>query len=164
MKKTAKNIIYSIAELLCYAVAPLIFIVIQYGDTTEGVVYKIGFIGILLCILVVWIVKKTILKKWVDKLRGKITQHEGDLETESDPVKIENLKEALKSARTIETLFSALIPFLLLCALLVMCHALEAAIVKLSGAIGFTLISFFIGTVFSILNAREVHGKYEEKK
>ena len=56
-------------------------------------------------------------------------------------------------------------PLFVLLGLLVLCKALESAVIVLSGAVGFALVSFIVGTFFGILAARSVVGKHhiEEK-
>lgn len=44
-----------------------------------------------------------------------------------------------------------------------LCKALENAVIVLSGAVGLTLVSFCLGTLFGILAARQVVGKHKEK-
>ncbi len=164
MKTTKKLIIYTAAQALFYAVAPLVFIFIQYGDTSGGLQYKLP-LGILLFIFVVIIfAKNTLLKPRLQKLSAQIAQHEADLSVESDANKIANIETELKHKRTTETVLNSVAPVLLLAALLIACKAMENAVMQLSGAIGFTLASYVVGTVFGVLAAREVHGKHGGKK
>lgn len=141
-------------------IAPLVFIFTQYGDTRGGLVYKLPLGLIMLAAIIVIIAKNTFLKPRLNKLAAKIAQHDGDLNVESDAGRIANLESELKRERTIETALNAVTPILLLAAFFVACKAMESAMLQLSGAIGFTLASYVIGTVFGILAAREVHGKH----
>lgn len=145
--------------LLC-AVAPLVFVFIQYGDMSGGLGYKLPLALLLFAIVVIIIAKNTFLKPRLIKLSAKIAQHDGDLKVESDKNRAKNLITELKRERTIEVVMTAITPLLVLAALLIACKAMESAVLKLSGAVGFTLISYTLGTFFGILAAREVRGKH----
>lgn len=164
MKYTLKLIVYTLLQSLFCAVAPLVYIFTQYGETSGGLQYKLPLGLILLVFVVIAIAKNTLLKPHIQKLTAQIAQHEGDLKVESDPEKAKNITAELKRERTIETVLTAIAPILLLAALLVACKAMENAVLRLSGAIGFTLVSFTIGTVFGVLAAREVQGKHVKEK
>lgn len=145
--------------LLC-TLAPLVFIFVQYGDVSGGVKYKLPLGLLLLVAIVIIIAKNTFLKPRLAKLAAQIAQHDGDLKVESDGGRIANLEAELRRERTVEAVLNAITPIILLAALLVACKAMENAILQLSGAIGFTLTSYVLGTVFGVLAAREVHGKH----
>jgi len=74
------------------------------------------------------------------------------------------VENALKTERVTETVLNAVMPLLVLSGLLVLCKALESAVLVLSGAVGFTLASFVVGTVCGVLAAREVTGKHRVKE
>ncbi len=150
--------------MLFCAVAPLVFIFIQYGDTSGGLKYKLPLGLILFVVIVIIIAKNTFLKPWLAKLTAQIAQHDGDLKVESDEGRIANFEAELRRERTAETVLNAILPIMLLAALLLACKAMESAVLQLSGAIGFTLASYVIGTVFGLFAAREVHGKHGGKK
>ncbi len=160
MKITKKLIVYTVAQAMFSAVATLEYIFTLYGDTSGGLRYKLPLGLILLAVVVIIIAKNTLLKPRVQKLVAQIAQHEADLKVESDEGKIKNLVTELKRERTTETVLNAVIPLLILLALLVACKAMESAVLQMSGAIGFTLVSYAVGTVFGILAAREVHSKH----
>lgn len=150
--------------MLFCAVAPLVFIFIQYGDTSGGLKYKLPLGLILFVVIVIIIAKNTFLKPRLAKLTAQIAQHDGDLKVESDEGRIANFEAELRRERTAETVLNAILPIMLLAALLLACKAMESAVLQLSGAIGFTLASYVIGTVFGLFAAREVHGKRGGKK
>lgn len=164
MKHTSKLIVYTALQTLFCAVAPLVYIFTQYGDTSGGLKYKLPLGLVLFLFVVTVIAKNTLLKPRIQKLTAQIAQHEGDLKVESDADKAESLAAELKRERTTETVLNAVTPALLLSALLIACKAMENAVLRLSGAIGFTLASYVIGTVFGILAAREVKGKRAKEK
>lgn len=58
-------------------------------------------------------------------------------------------------------LLNAVVPVLLFLLLILCCKVMEAQIVKLSGTCGFILLSYLTGTVFTVLDAREIHGKHK---
>lgn len=150
--------------MLFCTVAPLVFIFIQYGDTSGGLKYKLPLGLILFVVIVIIIAKNTFLKPRLAKLTAQIAQHDGDLKVESDEGRIANFEAELRRERTAETVLNAILPIMLLAALLLACKAMESAVLQLSGAIGFTLASYVIGTVFGLFAAREVHGKHGGKK
>lgn len=150
--------------MLFCTVAPLVFIFIQYGDTSGGLKYKLPLGLILFVVIVIIIAKNTFLKPRLAKLTAQIAQHDGDLKVESDEGRIANFEAELRRERTAETVLNAILPIMLLAALLFACKAMESAVLQLSGAIGFTLASYVIGTVFGLFAAKEVHGKHGGKK
>ena len=164
MKRTKKLVLFTIAQVLFCAVAPIVFIFTQYGDTSGGLRYKLPLGLLLLVIVVLVIAKNTFLKSRMIKLSAQIAQHEADLKVESDVERMKNIESELRRERVIETVLNAVVPILLLAAILIACKALENAVLELSGAVGFTLGSYVVGTVFGILAAREVHGKHLEAK
>ncbi len=164
MKITKKLIAYTAAQALFCAVAPLVFVFTQYGDTSGGLKYKLPLGIIMFAVVVVIFAKNTLLKPRMQKLSAQIAQQEADLSVESDSDKIANIEADLKRKRTIETVMNAVAPILLLAALLIACKAMENAVLQLSGAVGFTLAAYVIGTAFGVLAAREVHGKHGGEK
>ena len=160
----SRYIVFTIMQALFCAVAPIVFIFIQYGDTSGGLQYKLPLGALLLSVVIVIIAKNTLLRPRLVKLAAEIAQHEADLKIESDSGRINNLISELKRERTLETVFNALVPILLLAALLIACKALENAVLQLSGAIGFALGSYTLGTVFGVLAARSVWAKHGGEK
>ncbi len=156
----AKYITFTAAQAVFCAVVPLVFIFTQYTETSEGLVYKLPLGLLLLVIVILALAKNTFLRPRLAKLTAEIAQHEGDLKVESDAGRINNLITELKRERTIETVLNALTPLAVLAALLIACKALESAVLQLSGAIGFSLGSYAIGTVFGVLAARTVYAKH----
>lgn len=160
----SRYIFFTIAHALFCAVCPIVFIFVQYGDTSGGLQYKLPLGAICVVVLVVILAKNTLLRPRIERMTAEIAQHEADLKVESNSGRINNLIAELKRERTIEVVFNATVPLLVLSALLVGCKALEKSVLMLSGAIGFTLASYVIGTVFGLFAAREVHGKHGGKK
>ncbi len=162
MKK--RYIVFTAAQAVFCAVVPLVFIFTQYAETSEGLAYKLPLGMLLLVIVVLIIAKNTFLRPRLAKLTAEIAQHEGDLMVESDEGRISNLIAEIKRERTIETVFNAIVPRAALAAILIACKALENAVLQLSGAIGFTLGSYVLGTIFGILAARSVYAKHGGEK
>lgn len=160
----ARYILFTIMHALFCAVVPIVFIFIQYGDTSGGLRYKLPLGALLLIVIIITIAKNTFLRPRLSKLAAEIAQHEADLKIESDSGRINNLISELKRERTLETVLNALVPILLLSALLIACKALENAVLQLSGAIGFALGSYTLGTVFGVLAARSVWAKHGGEK
>lgn len=75
---------------------------------------------------------------------------------------VTNIENAIKNLGTVEVLFNSVIPILLFALLILCCKVMEAQLVKLSGTCGFMLVSYIVGTVFAVLDAREVNGKHKE--
>lgn len=155
-----KYITYTVLQALFTAVAPLVFILCEYADTSGGLKFKLPLGGIMLIVVMLLIAKNTFLKPRIAKLTAAIAQHESDLKVESDEGKINNLISELKRERTVMYVFNGVLPVLILGAMLIAAKALESAAMKLSGAIGFSLGSFVLGTVFGVLAARCVWAKH----
>lgn len=159
---TEKKIIYIGLEALFLIIAPLVLILIEYGNmgnTAEEVGFKLSLLGIVLVLLVFVLVKKIFINKWLNKLTGLVIRYEGDVAVKVNGAERDNAVKQLKRTRTLEAVFNAVTPILVLALALVMCKGLEGSVVKLSGVVGFILISFVLGTIFSILAAREVKDK-----
>ena len=160
----ARYIVFTIMHALFCAVVPIVFIFIQYGDTSGGLQYKLPLGAILVVVLLLILAKNTLLRPKLTKITTEIVQHEADLKVESDSGKIANLISELKQERTIEAILNAAVPLLILAALLIGCKALERSVLQLSGAIGFALGSYTLGTVFGVLAARSVWAKHGGEK
>ncbi len=155
MKK--RYIVFTVAQAVFCAAVPLAFIFTQYAETSEGLVYKLPLGMLLLVIAILIIAKNTLLKPRIAKLTAQIAQHEADLKVESDEGRINNLVSELKRERTASVVINAIMPLIVLAAFFVACKAMESAVMELSGAVGFSLASFALGTVFGILAARTVY-------
>lgn len=155
-----KYIVYSVLQMIFTAIVPLAFIISEYATTSGGLRYKLPLGAIVVAIIMLVISKNTLLKPRIAKLTAVIAQHEGDLKVESEEGKIKNLIAELKHERTVMCILNSLMPILLLGAMLIAAKALESAVMKLSGAIGFSLASFILGTVFGTLAARCVWAKH----
>lgn len=160
MKTTKKLVLFTVLQALFCCVAPLAFIFAEYGYSSEGLKYKLPLGALLVALIVIAIAKNTFLKPRIMRLSAAIAQHDADLKVESDTARAANIEIELKRERTAETLLTAVTPVLVLAALLIACKAMENAILQMSGAIGFSLASYVIGTAFGVAAAREVHGKH----
>lgn len=162
MKRTWKWFLFTVLELLFVAVIPLVIVCIGYGGWgTEAKRFKIYFGVVLLLIIIFWIVKKVLITPWIEKQKIKAGNLEAQLESENDKGKIANIESALKRARLTETIFSWILPLAFLLIAFLASRAMEQAIVKFSGILGFIGISEFIGFVFGCLVALCVDSKHK---
>lgn len=162
MKLTKKRIIFFILHLLFSAVIPIALVIVRYStieNTGAAVGFKISITGILLLIFVFWVVKKLFIDRKLADLKAQSNVMLADLKTKQDPAEIAALEKELKNIRTIEVIFSSLIPLLFIVAAIIAFKALEAQLVTLSATLGYIAISFFLGLVFNILYSREIHAK-----
>lgn len=162
MKLTKKRIIFFILHLIFSAVIPIALVIVRYStiaNTGAAVGFKISITGILLLIFVFWVIKKLFIDRKLSDLKAQSNVMFADLKTKQDPAEIAALEKELKNIRTIEVIFSSLIPLLFIVAAIVAFKALEAQLVTLSATLGYIAISFFIGLVFNILYSREIHAK-----
>lgn len=154
-----KKLAFSILEVIFIGVIPIILILIKYGemgDGTEQTTFKVGVAGILLAILVLIILKRIVLNKWLENMNEQANNYVSIIKTETDTEKVERAKSVLKGIRTLQTILNAILPALIFIVGLIACNALEQEIVKLSSCVGLIFVSFLIGTIFSVLSAREV--------
>lgn len=152
-----RKLVFTVLEIIFVAVVPAVLVTINYVTwQPEAAAFKISLGGVLLFLLLFYIIKKVLINKYLERLKATITQHLADLKVEPDPERAKSLVEALKRERSIECLLNFIIPALLLALLFIICKALEAAAIKMSGTVGFIAASEIIGLVFSILSAREV--------
>ena len=162
MKLTWKWLLLISLEVLFVAVIPLAIVYIGYGGWGEEANdFKIRFGVLIFAIVVFWIVKKVLITPWLDKQKVKAGNLEAQLEAENDRGKIENIESALKRVRLTETIFSWILPLAFLLVAFWASRAMEEAIVKFSGILGFIGISEFIGFVFGCLVALCVDSKHK---
>ncbi len=162
MKMTKKRVVFFVLHLLFSAVVPIALVIARYstiGNTNGAVGFKVSITGILLLIFVFWVIKKLFIDRKLESLKAQSNVMLADLKTKQDPAELAALEKELKSIKTIEAIFSSIIPLLFLAAGFVAFKALEAQLVKLSATLGYITVSFFIGLVFNILYSREIHAK-----
>ena len=152
-----KKIVLTVFELFFVAAVPLGLVIANYTSWGEDAgKFKIAFTGILLLFVVLFIVKKIFLSRWLERARATLTQHKADLRVETDEDKRKTLAEAVKRGQTLETLLGYVFPLLLLAGLYVLVQALETAAVQLSGTVALIAASMIVGALFGVLAAREV--------
>ena len=162
MKRTWEWFLFTALEVLFVAVVPLVIVYIGYGGWgIEANSFKIYFGVLLSAVIIFWIVKKVLITPWIEKQKIKAGNLEAQLEAENDKGKIANIESALKRARIIETIFSWILPLAFLLIAFLASRAMEQAIVKFSGILGFIGISEFIGFVFGCLVALCVDSKHK---
>ena len=162
MKITWKWFLFTVLELLFVAVIPLVVVYIGYGGWgKEANHFKVYFGVLLSAVIIFWIIKTVLITPWIDKQKIKAGNLEAQLEAENDKGKIENIESALKRARLTETIFSWILPLAFLLIAFLASRAMEQAIVKFSGILGFIGISEFIGFVFGCLVALCVDSKHK---
>ena len=162
MKRTWKWFLFTVLELLFVAVIPLVVVYIGYGGWgKEANHFKVYFGVLLSAVIIFWIIKTVLITPWIDKQKIKAGNLEAQLEAENDKGKIENIESALKRARLTETIFSWILPLAFLLIAFLASRAMEQAIVKFSGILGFIGISEFIGFVFGCLVALCVDSKHK---
>lgn len=162
MKLTKKRVAFFILHVIFSALVPIALVIARYstiGNTREAVGFKVSVTGIMLLIFVFWVIKKLFIDKRLRDLNEQGNVMLAGLKTETDPAKLANIEKAIKSVRTVEAVFSSVIPLLFIAAGVIAFKALEAQLIKLSATLGFIAISYVIGTVFNVLYAREVHHK-----
>ena len=162
MKITWRWLLFISLEVLFVAVIPLAIVYIGYGGWGEEANdFKIHFGVLIFAIVVFWIVKKVLITPWLDKQKVKAGNLEAQLEAENDKGKIENIESALKRVRLMETIFSWVLPLAFLLVAFWSSRALEMALVKFSGILGFVGVSEFIGFVFGCAAALCVDSKHK---
>lgn len=162
MKITWKWLLLISLEVLFVAVIPLAIVYIGYGGWgVEANKFKIYFGVLIFAIVIFWVVKKVLISPWLDKQKVKAGNLEAQLDAENDKGKIENIESALKRVRLIETIFSWILPLAFLFMAFFASRAMEQAIVKFSGILGFVGISEFIGFVFGCAAALCVDSKHK---
>lgn len=162
MKMTKKRVVFFVLHLLFSAVVPIALVIARYstiGNTNGAVGFKVSITGILLLIFVFWVIKKLFIDRKLESLKAQSNVMLADLKTKQDPAELAALEKELKSIKTIEAIFSSIIPLLYLAAGFVAFKALEAQLVKLSATLGYITVSFFIGLVFNVLYSREIRAK-----
>lgn len=162
MKMTGKRLIFFILHVAFSAFVPLGLVIARYStiDNTKAAVgFKVSITGIMLLIFIFWLVKKLFIDKKLADLRAQGSVMKANLKTKQDPAELAALERELKSIRTIETIFSSIIPLLFIVAAIIAFKALEAQIVRLSATFGYIGISYAIGLIFDVLYSREIHAK-----
>ena len=162
MKMTKKRLMFFLLHIAFSAVAPIALIVARYstiGNTRGAVGFKISITGVLLMIFVFWTVKKLFIDQKLADLKAQSNVMIADLKTKQDPAERALLEKELKSIRTVEAIFSSVIPLLFIVAGIIAFKALEAQLVTLSATLGYIAVSYSVGLVFNVLYSREIHAK-----
>ena len=162
MKWTKKKIVYNVLMLVFYGVIPLVLIFMQYsnlGHSTDETVFKIAAPGILLLILVYLCFKKLFINKKLTDAHAQLNQLKADLRVKTDSGEVANIEKAIKNLGTLDVALNAVVPILLFVLTIVCCKVMEQGLVKLSGTCGFILLSYAVGLIFAVLDAREVKSK-----
>lgn len=162
MKLTKKKLIYNILEVLFIGIAPLIFVIMQYGNignTKEAVGFRIEITGIMLAVIIFMIIKKVFINRKLADNHQQLNTQLADLKIETDSGKIANLEKSIKDYKTLEIVANAILPILFFVALVIASKALEQQLIKLSAVLVCITVSYIIGTVFGVLGAREITSK-----
>ena len=167
MKWTKKKVAYNVLQLIFYGIVPLVLIFLLYGNlghTKEAVGFKIAAPGLILLVLVFLCFKKLFVNQKLMDAHSQLNQLKADLKVKTDAAEVTNMENAIKNLGTVEVLLNAVVPVLLFLLLILCCKVMEEQLVKLSGVCGFILLSYLVGTVFAVLDAREVHGKHKTEE
>ena len=165
MKWTKKKIAYNVMQLVFYGVVPLALIVLTYGSVGNDAAalgFKIAAPGIILLVLVFLCFKRLFINKRLENARAQLNSLKADLRVKTDAAEVTNIENAIKNLGTTEVILNAVVPLLLMGLVILCCKVMEAGLVRLSGTCGFILVSFVVGTVFAVLDAREVVSKHKE--
>lgn len=165
MKWTKKKVLYNVLQLVFYGVVPLVLVFLLYGSighTKEAVGFKIAAPGLLILVLVFLCFKKLFINRKLADAHSQLNQLKADLKVKVEIREVENIERAIKNLGTVEVILNAVVPVLLFLLLIICCKVMEAQLVKLSGTCGFILLSYIAGTVFAVLDAREVKSKHKE--
>lgn len=162
MKMTKKRLAFFLLHLLFSAVVPIALVIARYStvaDTKAAVGFKISITGVLLLIFVFWVIKKLFIDRKLTDLKAQSNIMLANLKTKQDPAEIAALERELKNIKTVEAIFSSIIPLLFIIAAIVAFKALEAQLVTLSATLGYIGLSYGVGLIFNVLYSREVHAK-----
>ena len=162
MKMTKKRFVFFLLHIAFSALVPIVFIIVRYstiGNTRGAVGFKISVTGILLLIFVFWIIKKLFIDRKLADLKAQSNVMLADLKTKQDPAELAALEKELKSIKTVEAIFSSVIPLLFIAVAIIAFKALEAQLVTLSATLSYIGVSYAVGIVFNVLYSREIHAK-----
>lgn len=162
MKMTKKRLAFFLLHVIFSAVVPIVFVIVRYStmENTRGAVgFKISITGILLLIFVFWVIKKLFIDRKLTDLKAQSNIMIANLKTKQDSAEIAALERELKNIKTVEAIFSSIIPLLFIVAAIVAFKALEAQLVTLSATLGYIGLSYGVGLIFNVLYSREIHAK-----
>lgn len=162
MRWTKKKVAYNVMQLVFYGVVPLVLVFLLYGNlghTKEAIGFKIAAPGLILLVLIFLCLKKLFINKKLADAHSQLNQLKADLKVKTDVAEVANIETAIKNIGTVEVVLNAVVPVLLFLLMMLCCKVMEEQLVKLSGVCGFILLSYIVGTVFAVLDAREIHGK-----
>lgn len=162
MKMTKKRLVFFLLHIAFSAIVPIALVVARYGtiENTRGAVgFKISITGVLLLLFVFWIIKKLFIDRKLADLKAQGNVMIADLKTKQDSAELAALEKELKSIKTVEVVFSSVIPLLFITMGMIAFKALEAQLVTLSATLGYIAVSYAVGLVFNVLYSREIHAK-----
>lgn len=151
------KLVYTILELVFFAVVPIVLVVYQYGYVEEtSTAFKLSLTGIILLALVFYGIKKIFLDRRLQDWEAQYNNYVSAYKIETDEAKKQRAKEEIQKYRTVTVLIRAIIPMLVFVLIQVLARAVEQRMITLYSLSGLISVSFFVGLIFSVLASREV--------
>lgn len=165
MKKDKTYWILEALKILFFAVIPIALFIMKCTTLNQqqgGTKFIIGCSGYIVALILYFVIKKIVLKRYLSQIDGKIVNYETQIETETDQEKITLIENALRKCLIIKTIFTVIPVIILLGLLLMIVKGLEKDLLTLYSVIGFIALSICAGFICEIIQDANVKSKHRE--
>lgn len=163
MKKDKLYILMTICQWLFFAGVPIALFIMKcttIAQTKDGTGFIITASGYIFLLIIYIIVKKTILKNYINDLQGKIVNYTTQITTETDQEKIPLVEKALSKCLIMRHIINILPVILVFGLLMVFTKALEQSLVNLYSVLGVCFLSFILGLICVIIQSKYIKSKH----
>lgn len=167
MKKTKLWWSMELLQWLFFAIIPLIIFIIKcttIGGQPGGTKFIVGCSSYILLLIIYMIIKKTLLKGYIEKLRNKQANLEAQIDTETDQTKIPLIEKALGKAMLYSKAFNTIPVLLVIGIILLVVKALEHDVITMYAVLGVSLVSCLFGFICQIVQALNIRSKHRREE
>lgn len=151
-KLTKKRIVFLILQGVFYLIGPLVIIWLNYGNQdVTYTAFKWSMSIIILLLLLIWVLKKVVLKKRIEEISQQLTAIRTKVVDMTEQDKLILNRKELNRLRLTDLILRCIMPALVFVGVYITLNAMEAAIIKLSGAMAFIGLSLLLGVIFNAL-------------
>lgn len=154
--------ILGILKVLCWLVLPAVLLICKFAtvcDTETGSKLTINACTYIGLFFVFILAKKLLLKNFLVSLNGRIINYETILGTETDQAKLETTQKGLGKMYAIRNIMNCVPVIIMLLLLAELFKAIQNGLITLYVLCMWSVIFYFIGLVFAILQDKSIKSK-----
>lgn len=165
MRKDKEYWVLEAFKLVFFALLPITIFILKCTSLigqTGGTKFILGCSGYIVAMIVYLVIKKVVLRTYLQDLNGKIVNYTTQIETETDQSKIPFIEKALSKCLSIRAIFT-IAPILIVGGLgLLIVKSIEQDFVKLYSVLGLIAVSYLFGTIVWLIQASKVKSKHRK--